>query len=50
MNYAGFKKKMEILDKLKDSIIQNINDKSKSKDDKEDGYVKKLVLKIIDNL
>ncbi|CAD8058857.1 unnamed protein product [Paramecium sonneborni] len=50
INYTGFKKKMEVLEKFKESIIQNINDKSKQKDDKEDGYVKKLVLKIIDNL
>ncbi|CAD8151662.1 unnamed protein product [Paramecium pentaurelia] len=47
VNYASFKKKIEILDRLKESIIQNIKCKSKQKDYKEDGYLIKSAFKFL---
>ncbi|CAD8141116.1 unnamed protein product [Paramecium pentaurelia] len=50
MDYSGFIKKMEILEKFKEQIISSISEKSKQQNDKDNGYFMKLVFKIIDNI
>jgi vacuolar protein sorting-associated protein 13A/C len=49
-DYAGFKKKMGILEAYKEQCIRKIVEKSTKKEDGDAGYRQMLVLKIIDNI